>query len=96
MKKLTLFTTLILITALTSFAQVQYMEPFWIATGTTDTTELGGSIAGIGDIYAQIYRAGRTSAGLHFGSSVQFVKTDGDGAQADRGNDRRARAGSRP
>ncbi len=26
------------------------MEPFWIATGTSDTTELGESIAGIGDI----------------------------------------------
>ena len=50
MQKLTLTTIFILITALTATAQVQYMEPFWIATGTSDTTELGESIAGIGDI----------------------------------------------
>ncbi|MFH1734538.1 MAG: integrin alpha, partial [bacterium] len=31
-------------------AQIQVMTPWWTAIGTTDTTELGLSVAGIGDI----------------------------------------------
>ena len=50
MKRIITSVTLILLFSVSSSAQIQYMTPWWTATGTSDTCALGLSVAGIGDV----------------------------------------------